>query len=327
MSFGALSVLDQIGRVDKRVNDPRGTLPTGMTELDELLHRGGLAPKTFVVLAGRTHTRKTTVTLNFMARLLEQGRAVGFVGLDESQESYTSKLMSAITGASHEAIEQTWNEQQGAQLKERFAEAAAKFTISTGYRPTPQDLDVFMDESEALTGHTPEVIFIDYISLLDRDKYSGAEVQRISRLVEAIQVWTNESEVVTVALHQVGRMDEGSGRRYHGDTPLSLESLKYGGEEIADIVLGTYRPSLDPVGNMTYDEASAANDKLTEEDWETRRNRVETYKDSTFLQLLKNRPGVHLDHKGIQLLSLGTSMKMRTPLEGAPEQERKIHAL
>jgi hypothetical protein len=164
------------------------------------------------------------------------------------------------------------------------------------------------------------VVFVDYISLLTRDKYAGAEVQRVSRLVESLQVWTNENEVVTIALHQVGRMDEGASQRNHGDGPLSLESLKYGGEEIADIVFGSFRPSLNPLGNMTMDQAMQyMGDKYDEEKWLDAVARVNKYKGSTFLQLLKNRPGTRTHEKGIELKSQGESMKMRPASETVGE--------
>lgn len=237
---------------------------------------------------------------------------MGLIGLDEKEESYALKLMSAMYGVAHEKIELEWDTPGIKKIRTAFENDAQYFAESHGYRPTPEDMEAFLDEAAAVTGRKPEVIFLDYISLLSRDKFAGAEVQRVQRLIEELQVWTNKTEVVTVALHQVGRFDDGGNKRNEGDTPLSSGSLKYGGEEIADVVLGTYRPSLDPVGNMPYDAAKSDNDRLTEEEWEERRSRVHRYQDSTFLQLLKNRPGVHLSKEGIELISIGDTMKMRS---------------
>ena len=104
---------------------------------------------------------------------------------------------------------------------------------------------------------------------------------------------------------------------------MSLEGLKYGGEEIADIVLATYRPALSPVGNMSWDMARQfKGDKYSKDDWFEATERVARYKDYTFLQLLKNRPGTHVDEKGIPLRSKGESMQMNTDLSVfAPESE------
>lgn len=311
MSAGikALSAKKQLETWEARVTDPRGVLQTGWSDLDALLNRGGLAPSTLCIFGGRTRTRKTTTMMNLIAQFLKQGTPVGLVGLDEAAPSYVAKLASALFGVSHETLEAEW--ENGADYRDQYLEAAKHFTLSTGFRPDFEHLTAWLEESKARSGERPKVVFIDYISLLTRDKYAGAEVQRVSRLVESLQVWTNENEVVTIALHQVGRMDEGSSARNHGDGPLSLESLKYGGEEIADIVFGSFRPALNPLGNMTMDQAMQyMGDKWDEEKWLDAVARVAKYQGSTFLQLLKNRPGTRTHEKGIELKSQGESMKM-----------------
>lgn len=316
----ALSAQRQLKVWGDRVNDPRGVLSTGWSDLDALLNRGGLAPSTLCIFGGRTGTRKTTTMMNLIANFLAQGTAVGLIGLDEAAPSYVAKLASAMFGVSHETLESEW--ENGESYREQYQERAAKFTLSTGYRPDFEHLTAWMGEAEARSAR-PQVVFIDYISLLTRDKYAGAEVQRVSRLVESLQVWTNENEVVTIALHQVGRMDEGSGVRNHGEAPLTVESLKYGGEEIADIIFGSFRPAKDPFGNMTYDQAvHHMGDKFDEEKWQDAVARVEKYRTSTFLQLLKNRPGTRTCEKGIELKSVGESMQMHLASEGIDENMR-----
>lgn len=310
MSFKALTVLEQIGTVAKRVDDPRGSKPTGFSSLDSLLYRGGLQPGLFCILGGRTHTRKTTVTVNLMARMLKVGTAVGFVGLDETQAQYTLKVMSAMYGVGHEEIEKNWHSQGGQKLQKNYSRDAAQLTLTAGYRPTIDDLDVWLEEAE-VNGSRPEVVFLDYLSLLARGKYDGGETQRVMRLIESLQVWTNKNEIVTIALHQLNRGGD------EGEHPVNLSDLKHGGEEIADIVMATYRPALDPIGNVSYDEACAITDKdLKMEEWEKHVNRVKRFENSTMLQLLKNRPGTRLDKQGLELLSVGETMRVKEPGEG-----------
>lgn len=308
--FEAIGIEEQIATWEKQVTDPRGSVPTLIPELDSLLYKKGIQFPTFCILTGRTRTRKTTVTMNMIRLFLQQGLPVGLVGLDESQPSYIKKLASAITGVSAEWIEENWDAPVGKKLLQVFGKRASLFTMSKGYRPTLDDLTYWRKEAE-ITGSAPKVVFIDYLSLLSRDKYSGAEVQRIGRLMEEVQKWTLSQQVITIVLHQVGRADEGNGLRYHGDTPMSLEAMKYGGEEMADLVFGTYRPALDPLGNVSYEDAVAImGDKYEKKYWETRVERVERYRDSTMLQLLKNRPGTKTCEQGIELFSVGDSMAM-----------------
>jgi hypothetical protein len=155
-----------------------------------------------------------------------------------------------------------------------------------------------------------------------RGKYDGQDVKRVPRLMESLQQWTSENKLVTFVLHHVGRTDEGVNARYHGDTPMSLEGLKYGGEETADVVLGTYRPALDPIGHMDFESARAIKgDKFEMHHWQRHVERVERYHNSTFLQLLKNRPGTKTDEFGIEMLHVGESMRMYSHDMGSPRLE------
>ena len=317
-SFGAVSAAGLLKRTDAQVNDIRGYLSTGFAGLDALLRRGGIAPKTFCILGGRKGTRKTTVMLNLISRLLVEGRGVGLVGLDESQEAYTLKLMSAMYKLPLDTLEDVWNTDQGAALRKNFEDDCGGLALSVGYRPDAASMTVFLEQAQNFTQQQMDVVFIDYLSLMARPEYGGHnDVSRVPLMLEELQVWTNEHSVVTVVLHQVNRQSDMSGRRNHGDRPLSPEDLAYGGEAIADIILQTYRPALDPIGNATFEEAEWMLPQSWGKDekwdyWAKASNRVVQYKDSTFLQLTKNRPGVETDFKGLELLSLGTSMKMRT---------------
>lgn len=289
------------------VYDDRPVVATGWEGVDSLLHRGGLAPGTLALLGGRTRTRKTTVMLNLIANMLSDEVSVGLVGLDEAKHSYIGKLISALNQQALPKVEEWWQD-EGYQYGPGVLD---KLVMYNGYRPTFPDLTEWMMEAELL-GKRPQVVFIDYTSLLGRGKFDGAEQQRMARLIENLQVWTNEQGVATIGLHQVGRLDEGVGQRYHGDTPMSLEGLKYAGEEVADLVLATYRPALDPVGNMSWEMAQAfKGDKFEYEDWEKARTRVVENQNITYLQLLKNRPGTKVDEQGIPLESIGESMAMR----------------
>jgi hypothetical protein len=255
-----------------------------------------------------------------IARWLKTGRTPLLVGLDETNPSYTLKLMSAMYGVPHERIAEEWDNDLGVDLRERYAENAQNFVETHGYRPDVDMLDSALEEAASVTGNKPDVVIIDYLALLQKGQY-GSAMQKTIDTIEELQVWTNTNEVVTLALAQVGR-DGGAGglTDNEGHIPLAATDLRFGGEEIADIVFGSYRPALDPIGNLPFEEAC----DLLPESWKDERKRdyhdkvslkVQQHANATFLQLLKNRPGVKLDKKGTLLISQGESMKMVTPLE------------
>ena len=260
-------------------------------------------PGVLAIMGGRTHTRKTTVMVNLVVNMLKAGRAVGLVGLDENPPQYVAKVASAMSGVNHEYLEEHWDAEQAKEIRTQYLKVAGRLVLSSGTRPSFDHLSSWLDNASVAAAR-PEVVFIDYLSLLARDKYAGSEVQRLPRLVEDLQVWTAKEQLVTIALHQVNREHE-------GHVPMTLSALKYGGEEIADIVFGTYRPALDPLGNMDYAEAEYfMGDKFDEEKHSEAVAKVKRTQDVTYLQLLKNRPGTRLCEKGVQVKSRGDSMKM-----------------
>ena len=335
MEFENLNSEEQLAKWEGRALDERPALPTGFPAIDQLLFRGGFQPGTFVILGGRTHTRKTGVALNMAATMLRNGVPVGFVGLDEPVPAYVAKLCSVLSGDQEDGrggygaewLEEHWGEQESRKSRLAYRALTGKFNLTSGYRPTLLTLNKWVEACH----ERPRVVFIDYMSVLAREKYAGNDTSRIPKLAEDLKVWANEAQLVVIAIHQVGRESKATGKYYHGDTPMQLESLKYGGEEMADVVLGTYRPTNNPLGSMSYDDASTDfDDEFNEEKWLHAKRRVERFKDSTMMQVLKNRPSQKgLLLRGIELVAPGASMYQRqvrpADLEQHSEYEEEMN--
>jgi hypothetical protein len=240
------------------------------------------------------------VALNVVANLLRSDVPVGLLSLDESVAMYTSKLLSIVARKPSEWLEENWK--PALKYRREYRELAANLTMSKGIRPTIPDLTAWLVEAE-VERERPRVVVIDYTSLLVH--YRGKENERVTRLMEELQTWTHEHELVTIGLHQAGRTDEGVSKKYHGDTPMTAEGLLYGGEQQSDILLATYRPALNQLGNMSQTQAEMIlGDNFDEEKWQDARERVRRYSRSTFLQLLKNRPSTKgLNFEGVELVS------------------------
>lgn len=298
----SVDVKHQLSALEQRALDPRPVLQTPFPSMNSLLHRDGVHPGTLVVLGGRKGTRKTCVALSWAVHLLRAGVPVGILTLDESLAMYVSKLMSALTQTPSDYIENNWDSPEVLSLRETYAEQAAGLTMSSGERPNIQSLDRWLDEAE-VESERPRVVFCDYTSLLVH--YRGRENQRVPQLFEELQVWTRKNELVTVALHQAGRTDEGVSKKYHGDTPMTAEGLLYGGEQQADVIFLTYRPALNMLGNMTEEIAQMVlGDTFDQEKWADAVARVRKYKASTMLQLVKNRPSTRGEwFEGLELHS------------------------
>jgi hypothetical protein len=267
-----------------------------------------------------------------MVSMAQANIPVGLVGLDEQPWQYTASILSVVSGKSRDWVEQLWDEPQGLALRKEYADLSkGRIHMLTGRKPTVDDIEAQV-ELAGVGGESPKVVFIDYLNKMTRNKeYGWDEVKRIPRLVEHLGEWSTATGVVVVALHQLSRNDEfgGVNARNAGHLPVTLAQLKYGGEEDADMVLGTYRPAMDPLGTMSKDMAELAlGDRFDEEAYWEARSRVRKYKDSTFLQLLKNRPGVHREERGIELLSVGESLYMeeKEAVSGYEEEVEQAEA-
>lgn len=305
-NFQGLGPDEQAAELEAVATDPRPRAASGIEPLDDLLNRRSFGPGELVLLGGRMHTRKTGVVVNIIANLLKAEVPVGLVGLDESPAMYVAKTASALTGTPHTELAEFWHEPRMRKVRDEYTQLARNLSVTKGYRPGFDQMSQWL-EMAVVTSARPRVVVIDYLALLERARYQKGNAERIQNLIEDLQVWTNDEEVTTICLHQVGRADDTSAR-YHGDKPMTPEQLMYGGEQAADIIISTYRPTLNPTGNMT--EKQALSNGSTTEEWEAARELVEVTRDLTYLQLTKNRPGVHLNFQGFPLRSFGYSQKM-----------------
>jgi len=317
--FQGLGPSEQLREWEAVATDPRPRAASGIAPLDDLLNRRSFGAGELVILGGRMHTRKTGVACNIIVNMLRAGVPVGLVGLDESPAMYVAKLASAMSGQAHTTLGENWDTPKASKVREEYRELAKLLSVTKGYRPELSALTGWLDTAD-VTSARPRVVVIDYLSLLARARYQKGNAERVQNLIEDVQVWTNDNEVTTIVLHQVGRMDD-STKRYHGDSPMTPEQLMYGGEQAADIILSTFRPALEPIGNMTEKQALA--EGIDQEEWEAKREAVEEARDITMLQLTKNRPGVELLYRGLKLRSFGHSQRMQ-PVEETVGEDMKV---
>lgn len=289
--FEGVGAKEQLAALEARALDSRPALTTPFPSLNNRLYRGGNHGGELVILGGRKGTRKTCVSLTWAWHLLEQGVPVGYISLDESLPMYVSKMMSVMSHLPSDYIEDNWNSEAVERLRKEYAERASLLTMSSGVRPNISQLQAWLEKAD-VSLRRPRVVFIDYTSLLVA--FRARPQERIPQLFEELQTWTVQNDLLTVALHQAGRTDEGASKKYHGDTAMTAEGLLYGGEQQADIILATYRPALNYLGNLSRDMAELSmGDSFDEEKWAAARALVEKNKNITKLSILKNRPSIH----------------------------------
>jgi replicative DNA helicase len=318
----------QVQLVDDSVHDVRRSIPTGVGGIDSLLRRGGLLPGSFTLFGGRTGTRKTTTVLNMMVSMAQANIPVAFVGLDEPPWMYVNKVMSLWSHKTQDWLEENWDNDAGKAVRDGYKDfARGRLHIMSGRRPTPDHISGQV-EMVSMDGQTPAVVFLDYLSLMVRGRDFGwSENDRVPRLAEELAVWSTESGIALVMLHQLSRNDEygGTNSRNQGHLPVTLSQLKYGGEEPADMVLGTYRPSMHPIANMSMSMArQVLGDRFDEEDYWALVSMAKRFSQSTVLQLLKNRPGVHREEHGVEMYSPNETLFMEERAARDPYGDEEV---
>ena len=255
-TWGAL-----LGDVNDYLKSDRTAIPTGLPTIDALT-RGGFRAGHVALLVGRTGVGKSFLAGQIAVNVAKQGKLVGFSSLEMSKEEVAIRCASALFKDSIEDAEQRFI---GSDLG---LMGLKHLSIDDTPKPDFLEMAKWVNEVQELYGQKMDLVVIDHLKLLRRYSKSFSEAERVARLSEDAKSFAKQAGVAVLCVHQVGR-NEGD-KKNHGDIPLSLESMMYGGEQDADYALGVYRPALNP-------SLSATDRQLVDRE--------------VCLQLLKNRHG------------------------------------
>lgn len=228
-------------QIEQQVNNPVQGLkgiPTGFTELDELLD--GLQRK-FYILGGRPRMGKTALFLAIALHLARMQKKVLFLSMEMEVEEIMARLYSMISGIPARTIT---HGDLDVKLWERFVES-----VGEGGK-----LPIFIDDSKALSPRQVEVkanriarkhgdldlIIVDGIYKMSPGKKIGDRRLEVSHIASKLKDMTGKRElgVPILATHQLSRgVDERKDKR-----PI-LSDLKESGdlEAEADVVMFLYR--------------------------------------------------------------------------------------
>ena len=227
-------VLDQWG------NRKSGTLtgvPSGFYDLDNLL--SGFQKNDFIVLAGRPSMGKTALALNFARNCtVENNMKVGFFSLEMSSQQLVERLMTAEAKIDSHLVrtgklpKKDWT---------KLSNAANVLSETSIFIDDTADLNIMELRAKARQLKAEkdiDVIFVDYIQLLNAPNNSESRQQEISYISRSLKALAKELQVPVIALSQLSRAVES--RTDH--RPIMSDLRESGAiEQDADIVLFIYR--------------------------------------------------------------------------------------
>ena len=218
-------------------------IPTGFTGLDELLS-GGLGRSDLIILAARPGMGKTSFALNIATNVAKRQKIpVAIFSLEMGKDQIVSRILSSEAGI-------------GSQAFRTGALTSSDGKDLVHVTELLHDVPIFMDDTSNIT--IPEIkakirqinrdtsrapiglIVIDYLQLMSTGKRTENRVQEISYITRNLKIMGKELNVPVIALSQLSRATEKSGRADHQP---QLSDLRDSGsiEQDADIVLMLYR--------------------------------------------------------------------------------------
>ncbi len=212
-------------------------IPTGFIDLDQKL--SGLQPSDLVVLAARPSMGKTTLALNMAQHIAARELSpVAIFSLEMSKDQLVQRMLCAEANINAHRL-RTGN---------LASEDWPKLTNAIG---PLSEAPIFIDDTPSISvmemrakarrlkaEHGLEVIFVDYLQLMQGQKNPENRQQEISQISRALKSLAKELNVPVVALSQLSRAVE----QRQDKRPMLSDLLESGGIEAnADVVLFIYR--------------------------------------------------------------------------------------
>lgn len=253
--IGALSQLQEISGPNR---DKYLGIPTGFTFLDSMLT--GLGRSDLIILAARPGMGKTSFALNIATNVAKRrDTAVAVFSLEMTKDQLVNRILSSEAGVDSHAF------RAGGLSDGDWHDLAATSEMLA-------KTSIYLDDTSSIT--IPEMkakirridqdpakvdiglVIIDYLQLMSTGKRTENRVQEISEITRNLKIMAKELNVPIIALSQLSRSAEKSGRADH--RPV-LSDLRDSGsiEQDADIVMFLYRDAY-------YDNSEEADASIAE---------------------------------------------------------------
>lgn len=235
-----MDVLDKIDEASKHPGSLSG-LSTGFTELDD--KTTGLQKSDLIIIAARPSMGKTAFALNIAQNVaVKQNKAVAIFSLEMSKEQLVERLISMESLVKSDRIRKGFLKDEEMYEIGRAASviAQSKLILDDTTELTPSVLRSKCRKFKL--DHDIQLVVIDYLQMMSgADSGNSAnKQQQISDISRALKQIARELQVPVIALSQLSRNTESSGRK---DAKPKLSDIRESGaiEQDADVVMFIYR--------------------------------------------------------------------------------------
>lgn len=230
-----------------------GGLTTGLREVDE--KSGGFFRGELTAVAARPGMGKTEYALKAATANGREGKHVWFVSLEMTGAQLCKRIISELTGIEvAEMRKGSLSDHQWEKVR-AAADDLRRLPIKfCGYR-SPQRM--YNAARKAVQRGELDILFVDYLQLMEGDGYSGNREQEVSKMSRKMKMISKDFQIPVVMLSQLSREVE-----KRADRKPVLSDLRETGsiEQDCDNVQFLYRPEYYgitelEIGNRTISSA------------------------------------------------------------------------
>jgi len=245
-------------------------ITTGFDALDEeftRIRRGEL-----VVPAARPGHGKTALMVSMMDRMLDAGLRVMFFSAEMRAEDIGGRLLAyrlsrkfGVNVSSRDITEGRLRQDQWSKANQAMGEVSMlknRLTINRTFGLfTPGQIRNKINAYELRHGCKPDVVFIDYIGLMDADEPTRSAQERVSSITRELKKMPLEMDIAIVAASQLNRAIETRAEK----RPV-LSDLRDSGstEQDADRIWFIYRSELSGSPDARPNIAEVFQEKMRE---------------------------------------------------------------
>ncbi|HAR6130730.1 TPA: AAA family ATPase [Staphylococcus pseudintermedius] len=216
-------------------DEPPQTIHTGFGKLDGLIH--GFERGQLNVIAARPSMGKTGFALNAMWNIAKRGHEVTFFSLETTGDIVVKRMIAMIEAVSLSDIKRPF--ELGTEKTSKVMEGINKIkqhkiNIYDESRLTPSRIR----EQAAKPSDKPQVIFIDYLQLMESDTPTNDRRVDVEKISRDLKIIANETGCIIVLLSQLNR-----GVESRNDKRPMMSDLKESGgiEADASMIFMLYR--------------------------------------------------------------------------------------
>ena len=213
-------------------------ISSGYKDLDVIT--SGFRDSDLTIIAARTSVGKTSLSMSMMRRMALDGTKVGFFSLEMSKEQILQRLICGEGRIGLQKMRGGFMNSEDWRRMEDVSEVVKDLPIYVDESQGNSLIDVIVKSRMMVERDKIEIIFIDYLQLIEIPGFTQSRENEVSTISKALKMLARELNIPICVLSQLNREVESRSEKHKRP---KLSDLRESGslEQDADVVLFIYR--------------------------------------------------------------------------------------